>query len=278
MNVQVLGGVSLDVCARCAGVFYDADETADLKPLDGHELGPSERSCPAHRQPMTSVRLEGGIEIDKASCCGGVFLDAGEISEMTAIGPDEERCPECQQVLSEGRIHGVSVHVCEPCASFFYERGEAADAAIDTEALFATAPWGAPVGGMGGPCPQCQVPMVNYRPELMGQAFDVAFARCCGGVWVAKQRDALLRGAARRAVMMRADIQFATGDTVQTSRALRTTASEDEAAQEASRVHDRAMQRIDHAVLLQAVKKSQRDYRDRSSVFDLDARRRDFFF
>lgn len=85
------GGVEVDVCAKCGSMFLDLGET-DARGIDtaalfsvgpeaAVELGPSELACPACDEPMTALQvtsIAGVIEVDRASCCGGLFLDGGE--------------------------------------------------------------------------------------------------------------------------------------------------------------------------------------------------------
>ena len=86
------GGVEVDVCDACGSMFFDPGET-DAKGIDtaalfgvgaeGVELGgASALGCPACGEPMQVVRvstLAGILEVDRAPCCGGLFLDGGEL-------------------------------------------------------------------------------------------------------------------------------------------------------------------------------------------------------
>lgn len=84
-------GVEIDLCSRCGGIFLDPGESdARGIPLEKvfavashavHDHGPSLRPCAAHGVPMRRIQIatyEGAVDIERAPCCGGIFLDAGE--------------------------------------------------------------------------------------------------------------------------------------------------------------------------------------------------------
>jgi len=96
MIVQDFGGVKVDVCEKCNGIWFDwmelrrLDELtegcgdalqkaldADLK--DGKSRGPIE--CPkcGIKMKKHAYRFNNDVEIDECYACGGIFLDAGEI-------------------------------------------------------------------------------------------------------------------------------------------------------------------------------------------------------
>lgn len=83
--------VEIDTCPSCGSMFLDLGE-ADVEnihtaalfgagPEAARAVGPSELSCPACQKAMTAyvvTWLTGEIEVDRAECCGGLFLDGGE--------------------------------------------------------------------------------------------------------------------------------------------------------------------------------------------------------
>lgn len=98
MESRPVFGVELDICPRCRGVFFDANEPemagVDTAALFGvgagaaTRVGADGRPCPAHGQPMVRYRIVAtdgrALDVDRAACCGGVFLDAGEQSHFAA--------------------------------------------------------------------------------------------------------------------------------------------------------------------------------------------------
>jgi len=109
--------VSLDVCPRCEGSFYERGEAetalsagADLDVLVQNQLAMvldrSGAACPACATGMRGVRItahlagsgpalkgpadfrnaDGAFEIDSCPKCGGLWLDAGEADRLAQIG------------------------------------------------------------------------------------------------------------------------------------------------------------------------------------------------
>jgi len=240
MDERAIRGTTIDFCSSCAGVFLDADEGdavgADMAVVFGlsaEAAGTSTRTCPDHSTAMLLFSLpgpNGPIVVDRAPCCGGVFLDAGETAALArasavpeaALPAPSMSCPTCQDRLTRAELHGVEVDECVRCGYVFFEPSEAERAGIDSIALFADAPWGAQRLAESGPCPSGHGPMVRYRKELLGPPMEVDFAPCCGGMWMAKDAHAAVQRASRVCVTERADSQFATGETVQATAAQRT--------------------------------------------------------
>jgi len=97
MHQTALLGVVYDTCGSCGSVFLTPEDAAakDVDvgllfgggPGSGSLIGPSERRCPAHRTPMSAYRViapTGALTVERADCCGGVFLDPGEDSPLLA--------------------------------------------------------------------------------------------------------------------------------------------------------------------------------------------------
>lgn len=89
LEAQWILDVELDVCPKCGGVFLDPGDAEargwDLAALFGApeatHAGPSRRQCAVHGTRMERIVFGEGLyafEVERASCCGGVFLDASE--------------------------------------------------------------------------------------------------------------------------------------------------------------------------------------------------------
>ncbi|MFT5355255.1 MAG: Zn-finger nucleic acid-binding protein [Polyangiales bacterium] len=242
MKMMDVHGTEIDSCPKCAGVFLDAHEggvinvdTGMLFGFGARPVGKSERLCPDHNVAMMTFRVatpssDEDINIERSECCGGVYLDAGEGYAMAqgaparplkpADRPEKLACPACSATLTLQPFHEVTVDECTACASMFLGPGEAELSNIDTEALFDDAPWAAPKEGPSNlSCPECDKAMVFYKPGLLGASVDVHSAECCGGVWMKRADEVVVRSASRFAVGERADAQFMAGKEIQQSAA-----------------------------------------------------------
>ena len=104
------GGVAIDACPACGGVWFDAFELAkfdDAVEHHGEELimwleqlvagtpavDLSERlPSPVDPEVLMMRRFadpEGTIELDECPVSGGIWLDAGELARLRARFPDE---------------------------------------------------------------------------------------------------------------------------------------------------------------------------------------------
>ena len=257
MNAQNVQGTEIDMCARCAGVFLDADE-GHVVGVDGssffglvaRRVGDSERLCPDHGKAMVRFAADtatGAVEIERAECCGGIFLDAGEAGAMRAAdqGTGTLTCPTCKVALRETVLHEMQIDECTGCDGVFLEGGEPEKAGIETSLIFGDSQWAAPAVGAAGLCPVCAKAMTRHRPEILGQSFEADYASCCGGVWVDRALEPRLRSASRRAVTLRADAQFASGQEVEQPKAALQTPDEIRAGVTAREHHMQA--RLRHA-------------------------------
>ncbi len=88
---DVRDGVTVELCPECGSMFLDAQDTKARglptalvfgdSAQAAQERGPSTLSCPRCSEPMTLFAvpfITGPIEVERAMCCGGVFLDGGE--------------------------------------------------------------------------------------------------------------------------------------------------------------------------------------------------------
>jgi Zn-finger nucleic acid-binding protein len=98
-----VGTVEIDRCPTCGGVWLDRGEldgvrklgamgTRSIEALDGvPSVEPAERPqpllCPRDRSRMSVHRDPGQkhVEYDTCTKCGGVFLDAGELADLTEL-------------------------------------------------------------------------------------------------------------------------------------------------------------------------------------------------
>ncbi len=103
MRTAVIGGVEIDICPQCSGIWFDEGELGKLADMDvkafegvsevlkppeeapkGQVPGISERLCPRCGVRLFSHRYGGNSDIIIDSCdnCGGVFLDGGEFMKI----------------------------------------------------------------------------------------------------------------------------------------------------------------------------------------------------
>lgn len=91
LQQQKVEGVSVDVCPKCSGAFFDADElgrVAGDKELARylsrvHGKATSPMVCPACGHLMDLDKV-GDVEVDHCTSCLGVWLDAGEMDRLAA--------------------------------------------------------------------------------------------------------------------------------------------------------------------------------------------------
>lgn len=84
MDMKEFGGVEIDICPECGGVWLDGGELKHLTGLDPDEG--RVLSCDDCGWTMnTKVVL--GIEIDYCPSCGAVWLDPGELEKIVMHPP-----------------------------------------------------------------------------------------------------------------------------------------------------------------------------------------------
>jgi len=96
MSLVEYGGVEIDRCLYCRGLWFDYGERESLRRLEGSEsidigspdIGAEydevrEIRCPRCRLKMISRTLVGLhlIRFEACNDCGGLFLDAGEFTD-----------------------------------------------------------------------------------------------------------------------------------------------------------------------------------------------------
>lgn len=91
-----LGGIEVDRCTECKGIWFDSTEHEALKKIEGSELidngdvsvgkvfdGKHDIVCPRCMVFMQTVvdTDNNSITYEKCPSCEGIFLDAGEFKE-----------------------------------------------------------------------------------------------------------------------------------------------------------------------------------------------------
>ena len=99
--------------------------------------------CPVCRKPMVVLELK-QVEIDHCICCGGIWLDAGELellledsrerdSLLASFKPDKEsreknrRCPICLKMMEKVLVSTdkrVRIDRCRKNDGIWFNRGE----------------------------------------------------------------------------------------------------------------------------------------------------------
>lgn len=102
LQPQTLHGLTLDVCPRCAGVYFDEGEIAALQSKGPEVLeeveeslapgglafveSPVPKRCPGCRKPMRAYayRYSSDIRLDGCEACGGIWVQDGELAKIAA--------------------------------------------------------------------------------------------------------------------------------------------------------------------------------------------------
>jgi Zn-finger nucleic acid-binding protein len=133
------GGVEIDVCDACGSMFFDPGEieakgiaTAALfgvGPEAAQDRGPSELACPACGEAMQVARittLAGVLEVDRATCCGGLFLDGGEYDPLARAARVAEHAAADRRFVRDGEVVGEAAVTREVLESGAFTRATAA--------------------------------------------------------------------------------------------------------------------------------------------------------
>ncbi len=100
LEARELRGLTLDVCPKCAGIYFDEGEIAALQ-FDGPEAltevedavtpggltfveSPIPKRCPGCQKPMHGYRYRysSDIRLDGCQNCGGVWIQDGELGKI----------------------------------------------------------------------------------------------------------------------------------------------------------------------------------------------------
>lgn len=100
MYIETVNGVQLDICAACAGTWFDAHELRQLLARDPLALsvvedmavpaieqkaaGPSLRRCPDCEMPLEQYHYlyNSPVVLDTCTDCGGFWVQDGELAGM----------------------------------------------------------------------------------------------------------------------------------------------------------------------------------------------------
>lgn len=220
-------GVVVDLCSKCGSVYLDPGEAAGtgideatLFGRDARPAGPSSRKCPCGRSNMTRFAIDVGgktLEIDRSSCCGGVFLDAGEHGALVkrtvelTDGTSDRKCPRCNGTFDAFVQDGIEIDTCVDCKAVFLDPGDLGAKGIDVSALFGIGPESArELGPSSVMCPIHSVTMIKLEITLLEKKWEIERAPC-GGVFLDGDELSPFAAAARKAKMAWGDQEFHAG-------------------------------------------------------------------
>ncbi|MCH8275248.1 MAG: zf-TFIIB domain-containing protein [Armatimonadetes bacterium] len=111
METQTHLGVNLDVCPKCAGIWFDDGELRRIRKMGPDSLGAlddevkpeipdetqpeSKRHCPNCDGPLYRYRYlyTSPIELDACRACGGCWVEDGELKKMQQFLGEEKGKP-----------------------------------------------------------------------------------------------------------------------------------------------------------------------------------------
>jgi len=105
LDRTTIGGVEVDICPQCGGIWLDRGELEKLGATDNSELDnlrsalgvetkvppvPSENTspCPVCDGSLHEYKL-GNIQVDICDTCKGIWLDKGEFDQALAVIKDK---------------------------------------------------------------------------------------------------------------------------------------------------------------------------------------------
>ncbi len=84
--------VTVDFCANCKGLWFDANELNQVLPVASKDLKPpndakpTPMTCPRCRVPLVVFYYpQTYVKIDMCSQCHGLWLEPGELKEITVV-------------------------------------------------------------------------------------------------------------------------------------------------------------------------------------------------
>jgi Zn-finger nucleic acid-binding protein len=102
MELLSYGGVEIDRCTGCGGIWMDAIEPERLRAIAGSEridIGNAQRGaamnkveevdCPRCNKAMVRRPGPGGLELDECPRCHGTYFDAGEFRSFKSMSLDD---------------------------------------------------------------------------------------------------------------------------------------------------------------------------------------------
>ena len=164
------------------------------------------------------------LEIDRSSCCGGVFLDAGEhqalverTRRLTGPQSSERKCPQCSSPFRASMENGVEIDTCVTCGGVWLESADLQEKGFDVAILFGAAPeLLREVGPSPRNCPVHGTPMTSYAFTILGDEWEIERATCCGGVFLDATEQEVFTRVARKVAAAHADRKFAAGESMMT--------------------------------------------------------------
>jgi Zn-finger nucleic acid-binding protein len=117
------GEVELDRCSGCGGIWCDWGE---LEQVTGRALEPelleghTDRRCAFCGITLRVAVLPGGVPVETCGACRGLYLDAGELSELggTEPAPPRRLTEETRERAAEV-LHGFDSFECVKCRGRF---------------------------------------------------------------------------------------------------------------------------------------------------------------
>ena len=109
--------------------------------MSGDRPVSADKRCPSCRGRMQRF-FAVGVELDRCCSCRGVWLDAGELSEVLmrelsprpVAGRSERPCAFCSRPMRTAELPGgVSVETCEGCRGVYLDEGELEHLSFGTE-------------------------------------------------------------------------------------------------------------------------------------------------
>jgi len=97
-----LGGIEVDTCPKCAGIWFDRGELGKAVGLsiaaaenlpNSKKAKMSRRICPTCRRPLMERELgrSSGIMVDECRTCSGTWLDKGEMARIEKLAQKRRR-------------------------------------------------------------------------------------------------------------------------------------------------------------------------------------------
>lgn len=139
LQTRASGGVEVDLCARCGGVWLDQGEFDRLiaerflgKKLESQlaweafDVGDGALRCVSGCGVMSRVTFA-RVELDRCADCGGMWVDGDERGAFAKLAEHEQEaqkeeldmlvlCAGCgAEVLGRTCIHRMEAHWCEQC-------------------------------------------------------------------------------------------------------------------------------------------------------------------
>ena len=78
-------------------------------------------------QKEMAVKEFNGVEVQYCPECGGVWLNGGDMKELTGLDPDSGRvisCEECGWTMNTRVVLGVEIDYCPSCGAVWLDPGE----------------------------------------------------------------------------------------------------------------------------------------------------------